>query len=87
MTVDQNVGNLGVGEERFERPEAEDFVEHVDDQRVALEQAQRVFWLSRSRRLLMRLRISGSASLALHSGQALEIQATEQFLVNAPLRA
>ena len=41
MTVDQNVGNLGVGEERFERPEAEDFVEHVDDQRVALEQAQR----------------------------------------------
>ena len=85
VTIDQDVGDLGVGEERFERPEAENFVEHVDDQRVALEQAQRDVLALPIEKIADETADLGLSIFALHSGQALEIQATEQFLVDAPL--
>ena len=75
----------GSREQRFERPEAEDLVQHVDDQRIALEQAQR-------RRLALPVEQAvdeapdlGLGIFALHARQALEIQSTEQFLVDTSL--
>ena len=63
VAVDQDVRDVAVLEQRLERPEAEQLVEDVDDQVLALEEAERassaasasIMWLISSR-------ISGSAS-------------------------
>ena len=61
-TVDEDVGDVLVAQQRFERTEAEELVEDVDDQRFALGQASGVVSLLRSTSSRMIRRISGSAS-------------------------
>ena len=41
VPVDQDVGDVGVLQQHLQRAEPEDLVQHVGDQRVALEQAER----------------------------------------------
>ena len=45
VAVDQDVGDRGVLEQRLERPEAEQFVEHVADQLLALGMVERMLLL------------------------------------------
>ena len=40
VAVDENVRDVGIREQRLERTQPEDLVQNVDDDRIALEQAE-----------------------------------------------
>jgi len=86
VAVHQDVRDLRIGEQRLEWTQAEDLVEHVDNQRVALEEAQR------SRLALAIQEIADQAAdlrfsvFPLHAGQALEVETPEQLFVNPSLQ-
>ena len=87
VPVHQDVRHGRVAQQRFERTEPEELVQHVGDERLALEKAER------SGRELrfdddgddspnLRLRV-----LTLHAREPLEIQAVQQLLMNLCLEA
>ena len=87
VAIDQDVGDVGVLEQQFQRPEPEDLVQHVGDQAVALEQAER-------RRLTLAIQQAddqapnlGLGVLALDPVQALEVEPAEQFLMDTALES
>src|SRR6187401_2764045 len=87
VPIHQDVRHGWVAQQRFERAEAEEFVQHVRDERLALEEAERS---GRELRLdddgddtpNLRLRV-----LALHPGEPFEIEAVQQLLMDLRLQA
>ena len=61
VAVDQDVRDVGILQQHLERPEAEDLVQDVGDQRFALEQAER-------RRLALALEQADDQALDLRLG-------------------
>ena len=83
IAVDQDVGDRRILEQRLERPEAEQFVEHVADQLLALGLVERVVLLAPvPRRRCRRLR-PGSARAT--SGRAPKVDQVQQALVKLDL--
>ena len=85
--VDQDVRDARIGEQRLERPEAEELVEDVGDERFALEQAER-----NGLRLGVEQPDDQPADLGLglrpaDAVQAIEIEAVQQRAVDAALSA
>ena len=80
--IDQDVRHRPVGEQGFERPQAEEFVEDIGDQRFPLEQTER-------NRLHLRIEQADDDAAQLRLGlfaadplQAVEVQPVEQRAVN-----
>ena len=77
---------VGILQQLLERAQTEQLVEHVEDERLALDQAEGrllLFPLEHRRDQLAQLRLG---LLALHLGEPFEIQAVQQLLVNAALQ-
>ena len=86
VAVDQNVRDRRIAQQHLERAEAEQLVEDVGDQRLALEQAQR-----RRRALALDHADDQAADLRLrvfapHPRQPIEIEPVQQLLVDAALQ-
>ena len=80
--IDEDVRDGRVAQQRFERTEAEELVQHVGDKRFALERLSGVVSLLRFDEIEddaadLRLRF-----LLAHLGQPLEIQAVQQIVVD-----
>ena len=78
--VHEDVADRRIAEQRLERPEAEDVVEHLGEERLALGQAER-------RRLFREQQSEQRSDLAFGAGaigvgQRFEIQPIQQLLVN-----
>ncbi len=84
--VDEDVGDVGVAQQRLERTETEQLVEHVDDERFALGQAER----RRPRLALDQLHDERAdlrlGILASHARQTFEVQAIQQLLMDPRLQ-
>ena len=87
VAVDEDVGDRRVAQQRLERTEAEDLVEDLDDQRVALELAE-----GRRLRFDVQHRVDEAANLRLgvlaaDARQSIEMEPVQQVLVHPPLQA
>jgi hypothetical protein len=85
VAVHEDVGDLGILEQRFDRPQTEQLVEDVDRHRLALVEAER-----RGLRLGLEQRLDQPADLGLgllapHPREALEVEPIEQLLVDPAL--
>jgi hypothetical protein len=84
--VDQDVGNVRIAEQRLERTESEQLVQHVADEALPLQQAER----RRSRFIADHFHDEiadlGLGLLAGDAVQALEIQAIQELLVDPGLQ-
>ena len=81
VCVDQNVADRLVAEQRLERSEAEDLVDDVAENRIALRDRQRHAASAIERETSTR--ISASTLLALGGRELLEIQLRQQLAVHA----
>ena len=82
--VDQDVADRRVAQQRLERPEPEDFVEHLAEERLALARLSGVAFFGEQleeQRADFALR-----ARAIGLRQRLEVQAVEQLLVNVGLQ-
>ncbi len=85
VPIDENVGDRGIAKQHFERTQAEQLVDHVRDERLALEQAQRhrrAFALDHPGDQAPDL---GLGLVALHPRQPIEVESVQQFLMNTAL--
>jgi hypothetical protein len=85
VPVDQDVGDLRVGQQLFQRPQAEQLVEDVDDEILALDQRER-----RLLGFLLQERADDRAEFRLgvpaaDFRQPLEVEAVEQLFVQPAL--
>ena len=84
--VHQDVRDLRVGEQFLERPEAEQFVEDVADERLPLEEAQRDLVALGVQHPHDHAADLGFRLLAADAGQALQVEPVQQPLVNPALQ-
>jgi hypothetical protein len=83
--VDEDVRDGRIRQQHLERPEAEELVQDVGDDRVALVEAERRLVALAIEHAADQRANLGFGVLALHARQAVEIQPVQQLLVDAAL--
>ena len=83
VAVHENVRDLGIRKQRLQWTQPEDLVQHVDDERIALEQAERSPVALAIQEIADQAPDLGFSVLSFHASQPLEVEPAEELLVNA----